>query len=172
MTRHLPRLVALHCGAKGVGFVVFEGQAIYDWGTIVVHGDKNAMALRKLTRLIDRFSPEVLVLEDANTAARRADRLVHLYNAIASLCQSRNIGVQLYPQWAIQHHFSQVGAVTRQEIAEAIARQLSVLAPRLPYPRKPWQSEARRMAIFSAAAVALTHLAQGNDFQAGAGLSP
>lgn len=167
MTRHKPRLIGLHCGAKGVGFVVFEGQSIYDWGTVIARGDKNAMSLRKLARLIDRFSPETLVLEQADSIAGRAERILQLYQAIATLCQTRNIDVHLYPQFDIQRRFKTAGAATRQEIAEAVVRQIDVLAPRLPYPRKPWQSEARRMAIFSAAAVALTHLAQSKDFRTG-----
>jgi hypothetical protein len=160
MTWHKPRLFALHCSARGFGFIVFEGEAPYDWGTVTARGDKNAMVLRKLARLLERFSPEALVLEEPSDGAR-ADRIVELHAAIETLCRSRNIDVYRYPLLDIQRRFSRVGARTRQEIAEAVARELDVLSPRLPNPRKPWQSEPRRMAIFSAAAVALTHLSSG-----------
>lgn len=156
MTLHKPRLFALHCNAKGFGFVVFEGQAAYDWGTVTARGDKNAITLRKLVRLLDRFSPEALVLEESSGAGR-ADRIVELHATIETLCRSRNIDVYRYSLPEIQRRFSRVGARTRHEIAEAVVRELDVLSPRLPNPRKPWQSEPRRMAIFSSAAVALTH---------------
>lgn len=159
MTWHKPRLFALHCSTKGFGFVVFEGEAIYDWGTVTARGDKNAMALRKLARLLDRVSPEALALEEPS-GTDRADRIRHLHAAISTFCRSRNIDVYQYSLADIQRRFVAVGARTRQEIAEAVVRELDVLSPRLPHPRRPWQSESRRMAIFSAAAVALTHLAK------------
>ena len=152
-----PRLFALHCTRQGLGFVIFEGETIFDWGTVTARGDKNAMSVRKLARLLDRFSPEELVLESASGAGR-ADRIVHLHAAIATLCRARNIDVTQYSRADIQHRFRRLGASTRQEIAEAVAQELDVLSPRLPHPRKPWHNESRRMAIFSAAAVALTHL--------------
>ncbi|HYD25210.1 MAG TPA: hypothetical protein VEB68_10460 [Croceibacterium sp.] len=160
MTWHKPRLFALHCSAKGFGFIVFEGEAAYDWGTVTARGDKNAITLRKLVRLLDRFSPEALVLEEPSGVGR-ADRIVELHAAIETLCRSRNIGVYQYALSEIQRRFSRVGARTRQEIAEAVVRELDVLSPRLPNPRKPWQSEPRRLAIFSAAAIALTYLSVG-----------
>lgn len=164
MTAHRPRLMALHCFAGGIGYVVFQGQAIYDWGTIVARADKNAMSLRKLARLLDRFSPETLVLEEVETVARRAERIIALYKAIGELCLLRNIDLHLYQQADVHRTFGSATARTRQGVAEAVARQLQVLAPRLPSRRKPWQSEPRRMAIFSAAAVAVTHLAAEKRF--------
>ena len=158
MMRNKPRLIAVHCGAAGFGYAVFEGEALHDWGTVTARGDKNAMSLRKLGRLIERFSPEALALEEASESAGRAERIVLLHRAIAGLCRTRNIDLYQYSMADIQRCFSQLGAATRQEIAEAVVRQLDVLAPRLPQPRRAWQSEPRRMAIFSAAAVALTHL--------------
>jgi hypothetical protein len=158
MMGYKPRLIALHCGANGFGYAVFQGEAIYDWGTVTARGDKNAMSLRKLGGLLDRFSPEALILEQASEGSGRAERIVVLHNAIAALCRSRNIDLYQYPLADIQHCFGSVGAKTRHEIAEAVVRQLDVLSPRLPRRRKAWQSEPRRMAIFSAAALALTHL--------------
>jgi Holliday junction resolvasome RuvABC endonuclease subunit len=158
MMRHKPRLLALHCGSGGFGYAVFEGQAIYDWGTVTARGDKNAMCLRKLSRLLERFSPEALILEEASETSGRAERIVLLHNAIAAVCRSRNTDLYHYSPADIQRCFGSVGARTRHEVAEAVVRELDVLSPRLPRQRKAWQSEPRRMAIFSAAALALTHL--------------
>ena len=158
MIRHKPRLIALHCGANGFGYAVFEGEALHDWGTVTARGDKNAMSLRKLDRLIERFSPEMLALEEASESGSRAERIVVLHRTIAALCRMRDIDLYEYSHAEIQRCFGPLGASTRQEIAEAVVRQLDVLSPRLPRPRRAWQSEPRRMAIFSAAAVALTHL--------------
>jgi hypothetical protein len=50
-------------------------------------------------------------------------------------------------------NITSVGARSRQEIAEAVARSFD----RLPRPRRPWEGPHRRLAIFDAAAVVLTH---------------
>lgn len=158
MMGYRPRLIALHCSANGFGYAAFEGEAIYDWGTVTARGDKNAMSLHKLGRLLDRFSPEALILEEASEGTGRAQRIVMLHQGMAALCKLRNIDLYEYSLADIQRCFGSIGARTRQEIAEAVVRHLDVLSPRLPRQRKAWQSEPRRMTIFSAAAVALTHI--------------
>jgi hypothetical protein len=51
--------------------------------------------------------------------------------------------------------------VTRQEVAEAVARHLEPFQQHLPKRRRPWDGEDERMALFSAAAVLLTHFRLG-----------
>lgn len=159
MSRYKPRVMGVHASTKGMGFAVFEGGAIYDWGTVVMHGDKNAMALRKLGRLIDRFSPEVLVVEELGRAPNRADRTRKLYVAIGALCAVRGVAFTSKSKAEVCFAFELDRSSTRQEVAEAVAFHVGALAPRLPWPRKPWQSESRRMAIFVAASVAMAYLA-------------
>ena len=158
------RLIGLHCSAKGFGYAVFEGTAIYDWGTVVARDDKNEMSLRKLARILDRYSPETMVLEDIEQSSARAERIRHLYVAIAALCATRGIDLHRYAQSDVRQTFRLPETGTRQDVAEAVVLHTDVLAPRLPPARKAWQSEARRMTIFSAAAVALTHLVKYQDF--------
>ncbi len=49
------------------------------------------------------------------------------------------------------------GSVDRYEIAKTIARWLYAFEPMLPRPRKIWKSDDRRMSMFDAASLALTH---------------
>jgi hypothetical protein len=65
--------------------------------------------------------------------------------------------VAVYSRGQVRQVFASVGAVTRQEIAEAVARHLEPFQQHLPPRRRPWQSEDERMALFSAAALLLTH---------------
>lgn len=158
MMRKKPLIFALHANSRGFGYVVFGGPfAPYDWGTVGAKGDKNSVCLRKLEKMLDRFSPETLVLEEARSVANRSDRIARLYKAIVALCHGRSIDVAIYRLGDIKACFASVGAQSRQEIAEAVARQLPALDHRVPKPRKPWQSESRRMPMFCAAALALTH---------------
>lgn len=157
-----PLIFALHANSRGFGYVVFDGPfAPYDWGTVSAKGDKNSVSLRKLEKMLDRFAPETLILEEACSVANRSDRIARLYKAIIALCQGRSVDVAIYRLGDIKACFATIGAKTRQEIAEAVARQLPALDHRVPKPRKPWQSESRRMPMFCAAALALTHYQLG-----------
>ena len=158
MMRQKSLVLALHASSRGFGYVVFAGPfAPHDWGTVGASGDKNSVCLRQLEKLLDRFSPETLILEEARSVANRSDRIARLYKAITALCLGRSIDVAVYRFGDIKACFASIGARNRQEIAEAVARQLPALDHRVPKPRKPWQSEARRMPLFCAAALGLTH---------------
>ncbi|MGH6785371.1 MAG: hypothetical protein ACREBO_00955, partial [Novosphingobium sp.] len=87
-----PPIMALHATSRGFGFVVMSGPfSLVDWGTRSAHIDKNASCLASLTRLLDRYDPHTLVLEDPAQLPRRSTRIVRLYQAIAALCQSRSV---------------------------------------------------------------------------------
>ena len=159
-----PLIFALHANARGFGYVVFEAPfSPHDWGTVGAKGDKNSVCLRKLEKLLDRFMPETLVLEEAKSVANRSDRIARLYKAIVALCQGRSIDVAVYRLGDIKACFASIGAQSRQEIAEAVARQIPALDHRVPKPRKPWESESRRMPMFCAAALAMTHYQLGTS---------
>ena len=146
----------------GFGYVVFEGVgAPYDWGTVGARGDKNAVCLRKIELMLDRYQPETLLLEEAKSVTNRSARITRLYAAIASMALHRSIEVVVYTLGQIKACFAQVGAITRQDIAEAVGRHIEAFRHAMPKPRKPWQSEDRRMAMFCATALVLTHYQLG-----------
>jgi len=93
--------------------------------------------------------------------AKRSTRIVRLCRAVVALAQDRGIEVAIYSKGEMKACFASVGAQSRQEIAEAVARSFDLLRDRLPAPRRPWQGPHRRMAIFDAAAVVLTHYQLG-----------
>lgn len=159
MTLRKPLTLALHPTSRGFGYVVFEGPfAAYDWGTVGARGDKNAVCLRKIALLLDQFCPETVVMEAyGKDSSNRSDRIARLCAAISSSAAHRGIDVVIYKLGQIKSCFASVGAVTRQDIAEAVARHIEVFRHQMPKQRKPWQEENRRMAMFSAAALALTH---------------
>jgi hypothetical protein len=57
--------------------------------------------------------------------------------------------------------FGAFHAKTKHEIALAVSQQLPDLAPQLPRYRKAWMSEGSQMAVFDAAALALTYFYSG-----------
>lgn len=162
MTPKTPLIFALHATARGFGYVVFEGPfAPHDWGTVGARGDKNATCLRKLEKMLDHFCPETLLLEEAKSVANRSARITRLYQAVVGLCHARSIDVAVYTLGDIKACFAGAGARTRQDIAETVARQITAIGHRMPRKRKQWQSEDRRMSMFCAAALVLTHYQLG-----------
>lgn len=158
MKRKHPPVMALHATSAGFGFVVMSGPfSLVDWGARHARKDKNAACLASLTALLDRYDPHTLVLEDPSRLPRRSARVGRLYQGVAALCLSRSIDLAVFSREDIYRCYTTVGALTWQDIAEAVGRQLEPLSRLVPPRRKAWQSETRRMAIFAAAAVAMVY---------------
>lgn len=155
--------LAIHPSTRGFGWTVFEGPfAPFDWGLVAPSKDKNRTCLRKAEQLIERLQPHTLVLEAFEApAARRSGRVRRLCRALVSLGADRGLEVAIYSRASIRTCFAPVGAVTRQEIAEAVVRHITAFEHRMPKRRRCWESEDCRMALFSAAALVLTHYALG-----------
>lgn len=154
-----PITLSVHPTARGFGWIAFAGpQHPYDWELVEVRKDKNVVCLRRVEELIDRLLPETLVLEafERRDSARK-DRITKLCRGLSALAKDRAVEIAVYSRRDIAGCFQTVGAETRHEIAEAVARHVPELRERLPGKRKPWNGEDRRMALFCAAALVLTH---------------
>ena len=158
-------ILAVHPHRQGLGWVLFEGPlAPADWGIVRPGKDKNARCFAKVERLIARYEPDVVVLEQfERRPARRTARIKDLCAAILHLAATRGIETRVYSRTVIRTCFSHLGARTRYEIAKTIAVHIDVFRHRLPPPRKPWQAEDCRQSLFDAAALALTHFAVRGD---------
>lgn len=157
------RVLGFHPTSRGFGWVLFEGPFTpVDWGLVSAGADKNASCLRRLERLLDRFAPATLVLEayDRKTT-RRARRIADLCDKVQQAADDRGIETAVYSRAEVREAFVEVQAGTRREVAEVIARHFEVFRHRLPKPRRPWESEDARSALFDAAALIVTHLRQG-----------
>jgi Holliday junction resolvasome RuvABC endonuclease subunit len=151
--------LGFHATSHGFGWVAFSSPlTIYDFGTCESRSEKNATCLRRLERLLIKLEPHTLVMEVyEGPTVRRSDRVVRLCKAVSVLAQSRGIDVAIFSRDDIRGAFGAVGATTRQEIAEAVARSFEVLRHKLPTPRLAWEGSQRRMALFDAAAAVLAH---------------
>jgi len=156
---HWPLTLGFHPTSRGFGWVAFEGLfAPYDWGAVRAKRDKNSVCLRALEKLLKRLQPETLVIEAyGRRTSLRSERIGRLCKAAGALAKDRGVDVAVFSRADIQACFADVGAKTRQEIANAVARHIDALRHRLPRRRRPWEPEDPRMALFSAAALVLTH---------------
>ncbi len=153
------RVLGFHPSGRGFGWAVFESPFLpIDWGLASARVDKNTVCLKRVEQLLRRYTPEILVMEIYDRErSRRHRRIAGLCAAVRALAEDRGVEVLVYTRLEVREAFAEVKARTRQEIAEAVARHLDVFRHRLPPPRRPWESEDARGALFAAAALALTH---------------
>ncbi|MGH7716065.1 MAG: hypothetical protein ACREML_08725 [Vulcanimicrobiaceae bacterium] len=150
--------LAVHPTWAGFGWAAFEGPfAPFDWGLVYVDCDKNARCLRRLERLLDRLGPQTFVLEAYEPrASARADRIAKLCRAMVDLATKSGADVAVHTRGDVQACFAYVDARTRYDIAVAVSRTIEAFRHKLPRRRRAWEREDPRIALFSAAALALT----------------
>lgn len=158
---HTPaRIFALDPMTRGFGYVLFEEPFnLVSWGVARVKGDKHKGAIAQFEQLLTDFEPQVVVLEDAEASgSRRSPRVRELIGTLVTLTRERGIAVHIIARTVVVKCFSTPDKrATKHLIATLLARQFPELAPKLPLPRKPWESEKERMVIFDALALAVTY---------------
>lgn len=156
-------VLAVHLTTRGLAYVLFEGpMAPVDWAVKEVRGPrKNARCLDRLSKIIERYPPDTLVIEDCSgTGSHRSARIRRLYRAVEVVARSQTIDVFRYSRRQVRQCFEKVGVNTKREIAQAISQLIPALSHRMPPIRKAWMSEDSRMSIFDAASLAMTFYCQ------------
>lgn len=158
LSANIQRVLAIDPYTKGFGFAVLEGpERLIDYGVKRVKGDKNCDSLNKLADLIERYQPDVIVLENpTDKGSRRCQRVQQLLKETLVLIASKRIKARRFSRSQIGKAFYSSGAFNKYQRASSIAKQFSELALRLPQARKFWVNEGERMSIFEAVALALT----------------
>jgi hypothetical protein len=157
--QHHKLVLSIYLSARGFAFVLFEGPlAPYDWGIHEVRGrSRNARCIRLVERVLERYEPDALVIQDTSASGtRRAPRIQKLNLAIGEIADAWGVPIYAYSRVHVRQCFAAPNFPTKQTIAEAIARHVPAFERYLPPPRKPWDSEHARMGLFDAAALALT----------------
>lgn len=158
-------VMGFHPTSRGFGWVVFEGPgAPYDWGLTYARADKNKTCLQQVRLLLERHRPETLVLEQFDRrTGKRASRVSKLCLDVAALARELGVAVAVYTRADIRRVFGLSPKDGRQRVAERVADHIEGFRHRLPKARKPWDGSDRRMALFSAAALVLTHFGESDD---------
>ena len=164
MTSKPALVLGLHPTSRGFGWVVFAGpDAPVDWGAAEMSGDKNARILVRIDVLLKTYRPRILVLESPakGPTKGRSSRVKRLFNAIVK--RAKAIELHVYTRAQIQQTFVASGAVTREDIAAAVANRVDALRNRWKGPRKIWVGEQHEMGLFCAVACVLTYYAGRED---------
>ena len=138
--------------------MVLEGSdSLVDWGLKDTRKTKAEKSLKQIARLIAHYEPTVLVLEDAtHESCRRRPRIRVLLQQARDLAAAKNITSFPISRRLMQAAFIPHRARNKEHIADLLVSRFPELATRRPPVRKPWMSEADRMSIFDAAALAVT----------------
>lgn len=140
--------------------MIFEwGERLIDWGLKTARHNTNAQCLKLIEESIERYTPDLIVIQDhVEKGSRRCRRVKVLLRKIERLATEKHIECRLISRMDVRELFTRSDATNKHQIATTIVTRLPELAPWLPRPRKPWMSEDSRMSIFAAAALALTFL--------------
>jgi hypothetical protein len=154
-------VLAVHPTSRGFGWVLFESSlSPVDWGIASAKSGRNMRLLARFERLLKRYDPAVLVLEEfEGRGTLRVDRIQSLCRSMMHLAACKGMDTPVYSRAVIRTVFASIGASSRHEIAQAIAQRIDAFGHRMPRPRKLWYAEDPRQSLFDAAALALTYFA-------------
>lgn len=153
------RLFAVDPFSKGIGYAVLDlPSTLAEFGLARVKGDKNSASLAQFEKLIARYHPDAVALEDAEApGSRRCFRVRKLIGNLVSHARERGLVVHTVPRTTVRECLTTPdGPATKYAIAQWLANCFPELRATLPPRRKLWQAEDERSAIFDALAFAVT----------------
>lgn len=154
-------VLAVRPTPRGFAYALFEAPlSPVDWGMSEFKAKrKNTPTRDAVAGLCARYRPDTLVLEDrSHMTAACYGRVRRLQAMLAAMAQEQHIDVIHYSRGTVRNAFH-YGAISRYEIAQAIAAFIPAFETRMPKRRKLWQSEDPRLWLFDAASLAMTHFA-------------
>lgn len=163
MRRGITRLIGIEATSKGFCFAVLEDtERLIDWGGREVKPSTGEF-IDKFGALIDRYRPDIVVIEDP--AGSRKSRHVKEWLVWAEeyAHQRRVLPIAVFRDDF--HVFTSRYGSRKHHLAVALARFFPELETRVPPPRQPWESEKWRTSIFVALGRALL-VAQQRQFKA------
>jgi hypothetical protein len=152
------RIISIALSTNGFGYTVMEGPASFvAHGVKAAAGDKNAVSLAKIKKLLTFYRPAVLVLQDVNAkGTRRSSRIKTLHHRMLTLARKRKLKVVTVSRSDAGVVLVDEPSATRYELAQAVANRFPrELARRLPPKRREWESENKNMAMFEAIGLAM-----------------
>lgn len=152
-------VLSVCAGPRGIGFVLFASPlAIVDWGVKTFpSARRNVECVKAVQALIERYVPDMLVLDDASA---RTSRIQDLYRMIEGIALTDGVHVEHVSKEEVQSCFLKLGARTNDERANVIASRLPERFHRVPKKRRAWYAEDPRMAMFKATSLGITIYSQ------------
>ena len=149
--RGITRYIGIEATSKGFCFAVLEDtQRLIDWGGRELRGAiATGTFIHKLSRVIDRYRPDVLVIEDPAESFKGSKVKDWLAWAEEFAKEERKIKCVAVSQEEFRAYTSSYGS-SKREMAMRLARLFPELEDLVPPKRKAWEHEKRSMRIFVA----------------------
>lgn len=156
------RLLALEVRLIQVGFVVFEGSSsLLDWGVGVRWFEARkqspvAQPSNRFRALMSLHKPSVVVTRRIMyRLAKDREAFAAVMRLIRAECKHHKAALRILHAHRIRRYFASRRLETRRQIATHIAERFEEVSWKLPKEKKPYQSEARAMLVFDAAATGI-----------------
>ena len=158
------RILAVSLSSSGFGYAVMEGNnRLVGYGNMVIKEGKNARVVIHVDKIVTRYQPNVLVLQDMNAkGTHRHERIKKLHRSVVEIAKKRQIDLAKISGKDLRNALLGNTVGTKQEMAESLAQRFpDELASRMPRKRKAWTSEDSRMDIFDAVGMAVVFGVKG-----------
>lgn len=152
-SRNYRRVLSIAPCARGFGFAVLEERGLLlDWGVARLHSKSDEEFGARFDALLDKYPPELVVLEDVS-AVQRSPRLAATLETAARLASLRDLRVLHVGRGDVRTAVGLSRKATNHEVATVTAELFPELLQHLPPKRQPWQGVDGRMYLFAAAAL-------------------
>ena len=153
------RILSLAFASRRMGFVVAHGvDNLIDWGVKDIPGTDIDIALSKVQKLIDRYHPNVICIQDINDPECRLGKsVVTILSELKPVCKKQDVAFKTVSKSDVRKNLGLSDKACKQEVVAEIANmypQLQNLLP--PPPRKLWEAEDRNTTTFIACSMILT----------------
>lgn len=148
------RILGIALSSRGFGYAVLEGENnLVDFGRKRLYGDRDKGTLAAIEKVIARYQPDALILQDAHKAkgTNRIPRIKEVSRKITALAKKKNIKVVKISGKELRTKLLGNEDGTKHEMAILMARRFpDRLASRLPPKRRSFDNEDPRMDYFDA----------------------
>jgi hypothetical protein len=139
--------------SRGFGYAVLEDDnSLVEYGKKHINADKNARSLKHVEKLIVRYQPEALILDDVNAKGTHRDpRIKELHRTVVALANKRKLPTIKISGTQLRTSLLGNENGTKHEMAEFLAAKFpDELDDHLPPKRPSRKSEDIRMDMFDA----------------------
>ena len=147
------RRLALEIRSWELGFVVFEGPKLLDWGVCRFPDGHFLAAIHRLRLLLKTFVPSIAVARRTRRVkGGSSEKATRLFRKISKELEHKSVRFVVLRRADIRKFFVQQGCINKNRIAVVVADRFEQLKARTPRARKPWETERSIVAVFDAAA--------------------
>jgi hypothetical protein len=145
------RQIALEIRSRRIGFAVFGGATLLDWGARECIDSQ--MLSRKLRALIMLYSPTVAIARrPGRFRGRMPQRTVAFMRTVREQLTRHSVKFICIEREDIRGFFAKQNCRTKQQICARLASGFPDLRWILPKPRKAWTAEPHATIVFDAVA--------------------